>query len=273
MVRALDLFLQFEFLQLALLAGILVAVLASVLGVPLVLREMSMFGHGFAHVAYAGVAIGFLAGIYPLGVALLVAVGAAVTLQVLWSRRLLRGDAALAIVVSVGFAVGVVVVSLAGGFTTDLASYLFGSLFAVTPRDVAVMVPVTALMLLLFTVLYKEMFYVAFDEEGARLSGVPVDALNVLYIGLTAATIVLASRVVGLLLVASLLVIPASTALQVARSFRSALIVSLAAGVTSVVVGMMAAAQWGLATGGSVVLAAAAIFVIVALGARVRSRS
>ncbi len=266
-MTAFDLFVQYEFLQLALLASGLMALLAGALGVPLVLREMSMFGHGFAHVSYAGVALGLFAGFYPLGAALVVTVIGALAMEWMRSEGVLKGDTALAIVVSVGFALGVVIVSLAGGFTADLGGYLFGSLFAVTRTDVFLMIPVAVGLLGLFALLYKEIFYVTFDEEGARLSGLPVGVINVLVIVLTASTIVLASRFVGLLLVASLLVIPAATALQVARSFRVAIVVSMVAGFVSALVGLFLAVEFSLAPGGAIVLAAGALFVLVA-GAR-----
>lgn len=263
-MSAVDLFLQYEFLQLALLASALMAILAGALGVPLVLRDMAMFGHGFAHVSYAGIALGLLAGLYPLGSALLVTILGALGMEWLRSQGILKGDTALAIVVSIGFALGVVIVSLAGGFTTDLGGYLFGSLFAVTLTDLSLMAPLGVGLLVVFGLLYKEIFYVTFDEQGARLSGLPVGSINVVLITLTASTIVLASRIVGLLLVASLLVIPAATALQAAESFRGAIMGSMAASLVSAVVGLVLAVEFSLAPGGAIVLVAGVVFAIVA---------
>lgn len=263
-MTALELFLQYEFLQLALLASALMALLAGALGVPLVLREMAMFGHGFAHVSYAGIALGFFAGWYPLGVALAVTIVGALGIEWMRGQGLMAGDTALAIVVSVAFALGVVLVSWADGFLTDVHGYLFGHLFSVTRLDIALMIPVAVGMLALFGLMYKEIFYVTFDEEGARLSGLPVGAINVALIGLTAATIVLASRIVGLLLVASLLVIPAATALQVASSFKGAILGSMVAGLVSAVVGLVLAVEFDLASGGAIVLTAGALFAVVA---------
>lgn len=270
-MTALELFLQYEFLQVALGASALMALLSGALGVPLVLREMAMFGHGIAHVSYAGVALGLLAGLYPLGVALAFTVLGALGIEAMRARGLLKGDAALAIVVSVGFALGVVVVSLAGGFTTNLHGYLFGSLFAVTRQDLALMVPVALLLLVAFGLLYKEIFYVTFDEEGARLAGLPVAALNTVVMALTAATIVLSARIVGLLLVASLLVIPAVTALQVANTFKGTILASMLFGLLSAVIGVVVAVQFDLASGGAVVLVAGALFALVSSIQRVRS--
>lgn len=263
----LELFLEHGFLQLALVASSLMALLAGALGVPLVLREMSMFGHGFAHVSYAGIALGLFAGLYPLGTALLVTALAAVGIEWLRSAGKLKGDTSLAIVVSVGFAAGVVLVGLAGGFSADIGAYLFGSPFTVSVQDVYLMVPLGVLILGSFALLYKEILFVTFDEEGARLAGVPVSSINVVLVVLTAGTIVMGIRVVGLLLVASLLVIPAATALQVSQSFKGAIAGSMAVSLVSAVVGLALAVGYDLASGGTIVLTAAAMFGVVA-GAR-----
>jgi zinc transport system permease protein len=272
-VSAVDLVLTYGFLQRALAAALLVAVLAGVLGVPLVLRRLSMFGLGLAHVAFAGVAVGFAAGVYPLGAALAVAVGSALVIQGLWGAGVLESDTALATVTTTGFAAGLLVVSLTGGFTTDLNAYLFGNLLAVTGTDLALMAAAGVPLLVLVTLLYKELFYVTFDPDAARLSGLPVGALDAAFMALTATTIVLASRVVGLLLVAALLVIPAATGLQLASSFKGVVVASVVAGLISVLVGVLAAVEWGLATGATVVLASAVLFVLVlglkAVGGRV----
>jgi len=158
-------------------------------------------------------------------------------------------------------------VSLAGGFTTHVHAYLFGSLFSVTSTELWAMLPLAGALLVAFTLLYKEIFYITLDEEAAHLSGVPVGWINAALLALTAATIVLASRVVGLLLVAALLVIPAATALQVASSFKGAILGSMAVGLVSAVLGLAAAVGLDVAAGGAIVLVAGALFALVA-GAR-----
>lgn len=264
-MSAVDLLLSYGFLQRALAAALLVSVLASVLGVPLVLRRLSMFGLGLAHVAFAGVAIGFAVGVYPLGVALVLAVASALAIQFLWSRGILESDAALAVVTSVGFATGLLVVSASRGFGTDLNSYLFGNLLAITRTDLLLMGGLGVALLGVFGLLYKEILYVTFDEEAARLSGLPVGALNALFMSLTAGTVVLASRLAGLLLVAALLVVPAASGLQLAGSFRGAILASVGVGVLGALLGVLGALEWGLSTGASVVLAQAGIFVVVVM--------
>lgn len=266
MTTPFDVLLEFAFLRNALLAALMAGALTAALGVPVVLRNLSMLGHGIAHVAWTGVAIGFAAGVYPLGVALVLSVAGALAIHRLQARGMLQSDAALGMVSSVGFALGVTVVTATGGFNRDLDSFLFGTLFGVTTTDLWTIGALGAGLLLLFVLLYKELFYLTFSEEGARLSGVPVDALNVVFMALTAAGVVLASRIVGLLLVAALLVIPAATGLQLARSFRGALGLSVAFGLAAVLAGFAAAVAWDLAPGGTIVLAAAGGFVGVVGG-------
>lgn len=259
----------YGFLLEPVLAALVVAALCSVLGVPIILRNLSMMGLGLAHVAWSGVALGFAVGVYPLAVALVLTIIGAVAIHLLQNRGFLQSDAALGMVTSGGFAVGVVIVSATGGFNQDLNSYLFGYLLAVTPTDLWIVGAVATGLLLLFVLLYKELVYLTFSEEAARLSGLPVDALNVLFMALTAASIVVAARVVGLLLVGALLIIPAATGLQVSRSFRGALQASVVFGLASVLVGVVTAVALDWATGATIVLASAAIFMVVAGAKRV----
>lgn len=272
-MSAIDLFLTYPFLQRALLAALVVATLCSLLGVFVVLRGMSMLGDGLAHISFAGVAIGLVAGLYPLALALAFAVGGALAIRWLQSRNILRGDAAIGVLFTGGLATGVAVVSSSGGLPVDVQSYLFGNILAVTPRDVVVVGVVAAALVATLVLLHKELFYLTFNEEAARLSGLPVGALNVLFTALTAASIVVASRVVGVLLVSALVVVPAATSLQFARSFRAALALSVVVGLVSVLVGSLAAAQWGLSTGATIALASTALFVLAVVARRVARRA
>ncbi|MDX1611833.1 MAG: metal ABC transporter permease, partial [Candidatus Thermoplasmatota archaeon] len=225
-----------------------------------------------AHVAWSGVALGFAVGIYPLGTALALTVVGAIGIHLLQDRGLLKSDAALGMVTSIGFAVGLAIVSATGGFNQDLNGYLFGYLLAVTTLDLWVVAATGVGLLILVLLLYKELLYVSFSEEAARLSGLPVHAINILFMALTAATIVVAARIVGLLLVGALLIIPAATALQVARSFRQAMLYATGFGVLSVLLGIWAAVQFDGATGATIVLASGLIFLVVGGGRRVATR-
>lgn len=265
-MNALDLFLNYPFLQRALIAALVVAVVSAILGVYVVLRGLSLIGDGLAHISLAGVALGFVLGVYPLATALVAAVVGALIIQMLRSREIVRGDTAIGILFTAGLAIGILVISEGRGTGVDLASYLFGNILAVTERDVWLIGGVAAAIVAVFALLHKELFYVTFNEEAARLSGLPVPLLNVVFTVLTAASIVVASRVVGVLLVSALLIVPAASALQFARSFRGALVLSVVAGVISVLIGVFAAAQYGYPTGASVALASTSVFAVAVVG-------
>lgn len=264
-MSALDLFLDYPFLQRALLAAIVVSILCAILGVLLVLRGLSLLGDGIAHISLSGVALGLVLGVYPLGMALVAAVLGALAIQALRSRQIVRGDTAIGILFTAGLAFGILLISKGRGMSVDLASYLFGNILAVSQNDILMIVGVAAGLALVFALLQKELMYVTFDEEAARLSGLPVGALNLAFTILTAASIVIAARVVGVLLVSALLVVPAATSLQFSRSFRGALVLAVAAGLLSVLLGVYAAAAYGYPTGASVALAATSVFAVAAL--------
>ncbi len=265
----LDILLHYEFLQRALLAGVLVAILCGMLGVFLVLRQMSLLGDGLAHVSFGGVAIGLAFGFYPIGVALVGSVLAGVAIYLLRDRGIVKGDTAIGILFTAGLALGILVVSATGGFTVNANSYLFGNILAITTQDLQVVFGVGLLLVLLVYAFFKEFFSMTFSEEAAKVTGLPVGLLNVVFVSLTAATIVVASRIVGVLLVSALIIVPAATSLQIARSFRVAIALSVAIGVLSVVAGMVLAVQEGWATGASIAIVAIALFVLTLAGKRV----
>ncbi|MGQ0550229.1 MAG: metal ABC transporter permease [Armatimonadota bacterium] len=260
--------LQYGFMQRALLAGAMIGVIAPVIGVFLVLRRLSLIADALAHVALAGVAGGLLLGSYPLAGALAVSLVGAVGIERLRASGRLFGEAALAIFLSGGLAVAVVLISLARGFTVDLFAYLFGAITVVQPADLWLILILGAVVLGVVTILYKELFAITFDEEAARVQGVAVDALNLLLAALVAITVVLAMRVVGILLTSALIVIPSVTALRLARSFRGAMWVALACSLASVLLGMTASFYLDIAAGGAIVLVALAIFGAASLPGR-----
>lgn len=260
----LDLFLQYGFLQRALLAALLVGVLSGVLGIYLVLRGLALLGDGLAHVSFAGVALGLIAGVFPLHLALLFAVAAGLGIQVLRDHGVAQSDVAIGIVFTAGLAAGVLLVSWDRGFNVDVLSFLFGSLLATTWGDVQLIAGMVALLLALLGLLHKEFFYVTFDEEAARLSGLPVGALNALFMALTAATIVLSARIVGILLVSGLVIVPAAASLQSAKSFTGAIARSVAVALAAVVFGLVVSVQAGLASGATIAVAAVVLFLAAA---------
>ncbi len=249
-------------MQRALLAGLVVGATCPVIGVYLVLRRLSLIGDGLGHVSFAGVAAGWLAGVYPLLSAAMFAILGAVAIERLRSWRREYGDLALAMVFYSGIALGVVLTSLSRRMNVSLFGYLFGSILTVTQLDLIVISVAGGSVLAILTLLHKELFTLAYDEDLARVSGLPTGFLNYLVVILTAVTVVAALRVVGILLVAGLLVIPVSASLQLARSFRATLTYAILFGVLSVLLGLLAAYVFDLAPGGAIILTAVLTFLL-----------
>ncbi|MET0561546.1 MAG: metal ABC transporter permease [Gaiellaceae bacterium] len=256
-------------MRLALAAGAIVGVLAPAVGFFLVQRRQSLMGDGIGHVAFAGVAAGILLGVSPVLTALIAAVLGGIAIELLRSRGRMAGDQALAIVFYTGIALGVVLIAQAGALNVDLFQYLFGSILTVTRSDLAVIAVLGAFGLVMVAALYRAFAAVVIDEEGARVAGVPIGTLNVALAGLTAVTVALSMRVVGILLVAALMVLPVSAAGRIAWSMRSTLVLAMAIGLGSAISGLMISYYADLPPGGTIVLAAAAAYLVaLALTAR-----
>jgi len=262
-----------EYMQLALVAGLVVGACAPLIGGFLVQKRMSLMGDGIGHVAFAGVAAGLLLNASPVWTALVVSVLASLGLERLRSRTRTSGDLALALFFYGGIAGGVVLTGLAGSLNAGILKYLFGSILTVQPSDVWVVVGLGAVIVGAILVAGRALFATTVDEEAARVSGLPVAGLNSLLAVLTSVTIVAAMREVGVLLVAALMVLPLGTSRLLARSFRGAMGGAVGVGVASVVIGLIAARAWGLAPGGAIVLIAAACFAVTSLVSGVRARA
>jgi zinc transport system permease protein len=263
---------QSEFMRLALAASAVVGVLAPAVGFFLVQRRQSLVGDGIGHVAFAGVAAGILLDVPPVLTTLVAAVAGGVAIELLRSRGGTAGDQALALVFYTGIALGVVLISLAGALNVDLFQYLFGSILTVTRTDLAVIVTLGAVGLATVGLLYRPLAAVVVDEEGARVAGVPIGALNVAVATLAAVTVALSMRVVGILLVAALMVLPVSAATRVAWSMRSAFLLSLAVGLVSALAGLTISYYADLPPGGTIVLVAAGAFGVALAAAALRGR-
>ena len=262
--------LEVEFMRLALAAGAVVGVLAPAVGFFLVQRRQSLIGDGIGHVAFAGVAAGILLGISPVLTALVAAVLGGVVVELLRSRGGAAGDQALALVFYTGIALGVVLIAKAGALNVNLFQYLFGSILTVTRTDLAVVAGLGAVALFTIALLYRPLAGVVIDEEGARVTGVPIGALNVVIAGLAAVTVALSMRIVGILLVAALMVLPVSAAGRVAWSMRSTFLLSIAIGLFSSLAGLTISYYADLPPGGTIVLFAAGVFAVCALAGAVR---
>jgi zinc transport system permease protein len=264
--------LELEFMRLALAAGAIVGVLAPAVGFFLVQRRQSLIGDGIGHVAFAGVAAGILLDVSPVLTALVAAVLGGVAIELLRSRGGTAGDQALALVFYTGIALGVVLVSSAGALDVDLFQYLFGSILTVTRADLAVIAVLGTVGLATIAVLYRALAGVVLDEEGARVVGVPIGALNVAVATLAAVTVALSMQVVGILLVAALMVLPVSAAGRLAWSMSSTFLLSLAIGLGSALAGITLSYYADLPPGGTIVLVAASVFLAAAAAGSLRGR-
>jgi len=255
-----DAFFSYGFFQRALLAGLFVAIACAILGLFLILRRDAMIGHGLAHVTFGGVALGLFLNVLPLGAALAVAILASLAIMKLKEKAGLHGDTAIGIFSSVGMALGIVLATLAGRFNADLLSYLFGDILAIDVLEVGLSTVLAAVVVVAILANYRKLMYLTFDREAAKASGVKAAHLDILLAVLTSVTVVLGMKVVGILLVAALLVIPAGAGLLLAASFKQAMLFSSLVASLSVVLGLLAAFQLDLPASATVVLTSFLLF-------------
>lgn len=255
---------EYGFMQRAFLVGILLAVITPLIGMTVVLKRMSMVGDALAHASLAGVAIGMLFGINPVAGAGGICVVAALAIEAIRRRLPRYSENAIAIVMSAG-------IGLAGvlsGFVKNSAnfnSFLFGSIVSISTAELLGVCAVSAAVLLLLILFRKELFYIGFDENAARISGVPVRKVNFLFTVLTACTVSIASRTVGTLIISSMLVVPVAFGMQMGNSYRMTVLRSVLAAVGTTILGLFISYYWGTKPGGTIVLLEVACFV-AALG-------
>jgi zinc transport system permease protein len=254
--------LSYEFMQRALVAGMLIALLASISGTFVVLKRYSMISETLAHSALVGVAVGLVAGFNPLWIAVLVAILSAWLIEYLRSSFSLYSDAILAILLSGSLAIAVIIVSLGGAFNNSLFSYLFGSILSVTNEDVLTILVFGTLALGLLLAFAKELYFIAYDEEVAKTSGIKVKMLNFLLVTVVAIIIALSIRVVGSLLIGALMVIPTVSALQYRVGFLNTMLISIAFALFSVISGMTLSFYFSLPSGATIVICVLVVFVI-----------
>jgi len=259
--------LAYGFMQRALIAGVLVGVLCGTLGFFVVLKRLSFIGVGISHSAFGGIAIGILIGVEPLVAAAVFSTLVAWAIAWLSRRGRLHEDTAIGILFSSAMALGVALISLSTAYQVDLFGYLFGNILAVSPQDLGRLAALAVLVLVAVAVTFKELLFLAFDEEVARASGLPVTGLYLLLLSCLALAVVAAIRVVGIVLVEALLVIPAAIGYQVARGYRAMLAVSVCTAASSAILGLFVSYFFNVAAGATIVLVLALLFVLaLALG-------
>ena len=255
--------LEFGFIQRALIAGIAVAITSSVVGLFLVLRRNSLFGDALSHAAFGGIAIGLATNIYPLWAGLTLSILGAVGITKLRQSTNIPADATVAILLSSGLALGILLISVSGGFTLDLFSFLFGSIMLVSIEDTLAILAMTGIILSIIILLYRKLMYITFDEEQARVSGLPISKLNYLFIILASVAVIVSMRLVGILLVSSLLVIPNVTALLFNKGFKKTALISVSISIFSVVMGIAISYAVNLAPAGTIVIVSTTVFLTV----------
>lgn len=262
--------LSYSFLRMPLLVGILVSLCAALLGSVLVLKRFSMIGDGLSHVGYGALCVAAAAGIAPLKIAIPVVIVAAFLLLQISRNSRINGDSAIALISGAAIAVGVLTVKLAGNVNIDVGSYMFGSIVAIDKSDVVISIVLSAIVLLLYIIMYNGIFSITFDESFAKATGTKVSFYNTVVAILTAVTIVVGMRLMGAILISSLLIFPSLTSMRFFRSFRGVVLCSAVVSALGFLLGFVAAYRFDLPTGASVVAVNAVFFVAFSIAGKIK---
>jgi zinc transport system permease protein len=262
----------YQFMQFALVGGVLASATCAAIGLFMLLRREALIGEGIAHVSFGGIALGLFIGVYPIYTALLLSVAA--TLSITWMRRkgIANSDAAIGIVVAFGLSLGLVLLSLSGGFNVDLFSYLFGSILTIDVQDLTISAVLAIGVLAFLGALHKEVLSITFDEKAARVSGIPVETITFAFNILVALTVALSIKIIGILLVTALLILPGVAAMQLRLSFRGTMAFALAASAISVTVGVVISAAVDVATSAVIIFVSMAVAAITTIYSRLGDR-
>jgi zinc transport system permease protein len=253
---------QYGFILRGIEVGLIIGAISPLIGIFLVLRRYSLIADTLSHVSLAGVAIGLLFNINPLLTAIGVSVLSSFAIEKLRLSKKVYGESALSIFLSGSLAVALIILSLAHGFSVDLFNYLFGSILTVKQSDVYIILGIGAIVLVAIVLLYKELIYITFDEEAAKVGGIPTKLINTIFIILAALTVALAIPIVGILLISALIVIPVVAALQLKKSFWRTLVIAEVFSLVSVLTGILASFYLNLPAGGAIVFTTLIIFVV-----------
>lgn len=264
--------MSYEFIQRAFAGGLLVSLCAALLGVSLVLKRYSMIGDGLSHVSFGALAIAMALGVAPINFSIPVVIIAAFLLLRIAENGKMRSDAAIAVLSSSALAIGVIVTSLTTGLNTDVNSYMFGSILAMSKEDVVLSVILSIVVIIMFIFCYHRIFAVTFDESFSKATGVKVNFYNTLIAIFTAVTVVLGIKMMGAMLISSLIIFPALTSMRVLKSFISVTICSAILAVINFTIGLVASYAFSIPAGASVVVANLGMFIIFNLVAVLQKR-
>ncbi len=255
-------FLRYDFMRNALIIGLFISVCCALLGVSLVLKRFSMIGDGLSHVGFGASALALALGFAPLYVAIPVVIVAAFLMLRINKNSRIKGDSAIAIVSSSALAIGYTVVKLSGNVNIDISNYMFGSIYTVSGEDMVITVVLSVCVLVLYILFYNKLFAVTFDEEFAAATGIKTGAYNSLLACLTAVTVVVGMRMMGALLISSLIIFPVLTATRVCKNYRSVIISSIVISVFNFLTGLVLSIVLNTSPGSSVVIVSLAVFII-----------
>ena len=264
--------IQYGFMQRALISAIAISVICSIVGLFLVLKRHSLFGDALAHVAFGGISLGLFLGVYPLWTAYIVAILSAVGVNKLRESTKIPPDSSIAVLLTSGLAIGVILISISGGFTLNLFSLLFGNILLVGNDDLIMILITAAIVIPVIYILYKKLVLIIFDENQAKVSGLNVTWINTLFIILASITIIASIRLVGVLLISSLIVIPNITALMLGKGFKKTIFISCAMSVFSVLFGIVISYYSNVAPSGMIVLTMVSMFLITVIAKNMKIR-
>lgn len=256
---------QYEFMQKAILVGGIVALCASLLGVILVLKRYSMIGDGLSHVGFGALSLAVAMNSAPMSVAMPIVVIAAFFLLRLSENGKLKGDSAIALISSSSIALGVIINSASKGTNMDLNSYMFGSVLAMTDSDVYLSIVLTVVVLSLFIIFYNRIFAITFDESFAKATGIHTGFYNTLLAVLTAVTIVVGMRIMGTMLISSLIIFPALTSMRIFKNFKAVIISSAFISVICFIIGIIASYIYSMPTGACIVVTNLLVFILFSI--------
>ena len=262
--------LEYDFLQRALVVGVLVSISLSLLGINLVLKKFSNIGDGLSHVSFGSLAVALAINIAPLQFSIPIVILAAFVLLRIGENSKIKGDAAIALVSSVAVAIGIIAVSLNGGVNIDIDSYMFGSILSISKSDFLLSVIISLSVIIIYALFYHKIFAITFDEEFAKAVGLNIDLYKLLLSIMTALTIVIGIRMIGTLLISSLIIFPTLTAMMVGGTFKKVIISSLIISVISFILGFIASYYLSTPIGASIVIAHLIIFILVFIYSKIR---
>jgi len=251
---------QFEFMQRALISGIAISISCSLIGLFLILKRFSLFGDAMSHVAFGGIALGLFLKSNPIWISLIVSIIGALSIIKLNSNKRIYADSSISVLLSLGLAMGLVLISLSGGFSIDITSYLFGSILLVSIEETITTLILSVIVIAFMIFFYKQLIYLVFNEEQAIVNGINTVLLNILFITLATVAIVISIRLIGVLMVSSLLIIPNVSSLLLGYGFRKTIILSICFSLSSVILGIILAFEWNITPSGMIVIMAAGIF-------------